>query len=249
MTEPPVPQPKPIAGAVLPLAEAEALLRTLPSVVSARIIAHDNGELDTIHLLVTGEVSPKQVVRNVESALIAQLGMQVDHRKISVAATVGRPLPGPTTGPATGPVLRQSSAGAVAAIRSAAGRTVYFEDVEFRGSRTKGSACRVTLRRGDQTWVGEAEGIESSRSRAELAARAALAAVALVDGRERALELVGVKKLDAFDGTFLFVAVETRLGRERTVLTGSCEVRESAEVSAALAVLDATNRWLEQPAA
>jgi hypothetical protein len=44
------------------------------------------------------------------------------------------------------------------------------------------------------------------------------------------------------------VAVETWLGRERALLTGSAEIRESAEVSAALAVLDATNRWLEQPA-
>jgi len=34
------------------------------------------------------------------------------------------------------------------------------------------------------------------------------------------------------------------VGREPVVLTGRCEVRDSAETSAVLAVLDATNRWM-----
>ena len=96
--------------------------------------------------------------------------------------------------------------------------------------------------------MGEAEGMESSRSRTELAARASLAAIRQFDLSKRALELVGVKRVEAFDTAFVLVAVETSVGRERALMTGSCEIRESAEVSAALAVLDATNRWLDQPA-
>jgi hypothetical protein len=217
-------------------------MRSLPSVVSARIVVAD-GKVDTIHVLVTGELQPKQVVRNIESALIAQLGFVVDHRKISVAATTQRPPSAPTRVESL--PLRSPLETAVA--RGAMGRAVYFEDVEFRGSRSKGSACRVTLRRGESTWVGEAEGMESGRSRAELAARAALAAVRAVEGGTRQVDLVGVKQVDAFDATVILVAVETWFGRERAILTGSCMLRESAEVSAVLALLDATNRWLEQP--
>ena len=55
------------------------------------------------------------------------------------------------------------------------GRLLYFEDVEVRRSRAKGIACRVTLKKGEETFVGEAEGMENERSRIELAARAALA--------------------------------------------------------------------------
>lgn len=237
-----VPNPSPIAGSVLPIEQAEALMHTLPSVVSAKIVVAD-GKVDAIHVLVTGELQPKQVVRNVESALIAQLGFVVDHRKISVAATTQRAQSSAACVDA--PPVRSAMETAVA--RGAVGRAIYFEDVEFRGSRTKGSACRVTLRRGTETWVGEAEGIETSRSRAELAARAALAAVRSVEGGNRQLDLVGVKQVEAFDTTIVFVAVETWFGRERALLTGSCELRDSAEVSAVLALLDATNRWLEQP--
>jgi hypothetical protein len=235
-----LPSSSPIAGVVLPLARAEELMGTLQSVVSARIVAGETGAVEAIHVLVTGELTPKQVVRNVESALIAHLGMAVDHRKISVATTIARTN--------SAPMAPMTPAAAVAATRGAVGRAIYFEDVEFRGSRTKGSACRVTLRRGEESWVGEAEGMDSSRSRSELAARAALAAIHQFEKSKRTLELVGVKKVEAFDTTFIFVAVETWLGRERALLTGSAEIRESAEVSAALAVLDATNRWLEQPA-
>ncbi len=51
---------------------------------------------DSIHVLVMGATSPKQVVRNIECALMAQFGMRIDHRKISVATTVKRPT---TTNP------------------------------------------------------------------------------------------------------------------------------------------------------
>src|SRR6478672_13442427 len=78
----------PIAGSVLPIKRAEELLATLPGVIAARIVASDSGAVDEIHVLTASEVTPKQTVRNIESALIAHLGMRVDHRKISVATTL-----------------------------------------------------------------------------------------------------------------------------------------------------------------
>jgi hypothetical protein len=41
------------------------------------------------------------------------------------------------------------------------------------------------------------------------------------------------------------VGVTARFGRDSMLLTGSAEVKESPEQSAVLAVLDATNRWVE----
>ena len=238
----------PIAGSVLPIKRAEELILTLPGVISARIIAGDSGAIDQIHVLTTSELTPKQMVRNIESALIAHLAMRIDHRKISVATTsetkpkllepevkVAPPpavvetyhVPSPT--PRTGPFARR----------------LYFEDVEVRGSRSKGLSCRVTLRKGTSSFIGEALGIEGDRSRVELAARATLLAIADADNREGQLGVQGVKVFDAFDRTFVFVAVSVRSGRENKVLTGSVELRESQESAGVLAVLDATNRWIE----
>ncbi len=224
--------------------------------ISARIIAGDSGAIDQIHVLTTAELTPKQMVRNIESALIAHLAMRIDHRKISVATTSEKkpklmseegasrkpPAPasqaeqeernvqqGSATSQRTGPFMRR----------------LYFEDVEVRGSRSKGLSCRVTLRKGNSSFIGEALGIEGERSRVELAARATLLAIADAENREGQLGVQGVKVFDAFDRTFVFVAVSVRSGRDNKVLTGSVEMRESAESAGVLAVLDATNRWIE----
>ena len=158
---PPGPSSHPsIAGSVLPIRRAEDLLLTLPGVISARIVAADDGTVSDIHLLTTVEVNPKQTVRNVESALMAHLNMKVDHRKISVATSVDA---------AQRAAAREESVAAAEAVVSAATlgrRMIYFEDVEVRRSRVKGVACRVTLRKDEKSYSGEAEGVESERSRA-----------------------------------------------------------------------------------
>ena len=103
----------------------------------------------------------------------------------------------------------------------------------------------MTLRKGDESFVGEAEGMENERLRIELAARAALTAIRQAEGEDRALALEGCRVLDAFEREFVFVGVTARLGRDSILMTGSAQVRESPETAAVLAVLDATNRWLE----
>ena len=94
------------------LRRAERLITSLTGVVSARVVLNQKGHVDEIHVLATDEVVPKQVVRNVQSALIAELRTRVDHRKISVApldppgvASMPRDIrelaPDPTPGPST----------------------------------------------------------------------------------------------------------------------------------------------------
>ena len=306
-----------IAGSVLPIQRAEELLATLPGIISARIVASGTGAVDEIHILTTDEVTPKQTVRNVESALIAHLGMRVSHKKISVAtsnesrqpgssaasASAGTssyasqatppkgvesliplrsekterpeapkaapaapamsnvspsphasaaPEPGapvratpPQSMPAMTPPSGQPALTSELAATSALRRRLYFEDIEVRRSRSKGVACRVTLRKGEQAFVGEAEGLENERLRIELAARATLSAISQAEGDARVLGLEGCKSIEAFDRQFVFVGLTTRTGRESALLTGSAEVKESQETASVLAVLDATNRWID----
>lgn len=316
-----------IAGSVLPIRRAEDLIATLPGVLSVRIVPSETGAIDEVHVLTTDEVPPKSTVRNIESALMAQLGLRVNHRKISIATTLDAPRatdaptrsasaspvePAPPVVTPLGPVVGgvglppmsspvppvpagvAAHADRVAELRPGLGRVgdtgrgpefapdippvmpggggpsgpsardsrpsrggltaaegrrlLIFEDVEVRRSRTKGVLCRVTLNRDGSHYVGEAEGQETERSRVELAARATVSAITQAvtasSGGERSLSLEGAKRFDAFDREFIFVSVAARLGREMVVLTGSCEVRESAETSAVLSVLDATNRWV-----
>ena len=255
-------QPSPmIAGSVLPIKRAEELLQTLPGVIAARIIASETGAVDEIHVLTSAEVTPKQTVRNIESALIAHLGMRVDHRKISVATTLENRKPAELEPPAVAAPSAPVSGGASASmapvapvtavtvqgLSSTGPRMLFFEDVEVRRSRAKGISCRVTLRKGDQSYTGEAEGMENERSRIELAGRAALKAIAELESSARVLDLGGARVVEAFDREFVLAAVTAQMVRETVLLTGTCEVKESPETACVLAVLDATNRWLLHP--
>jgi hypothetical protein len=234
-----------IAGSVLPIKRAEELILTLPGVVSAKIIESESGAVEQIHVLTTAELTPKQVVRNIESALMAHLAMRVDHRKISVAIT-SEPKPRPT--PARPTPHTQFGAPTLtpeAGVRKYTGRRLYFEDVEVRGSRSKGVSCRVTLRKGEESFIGEAHGIEGDRSRLDLAARAAVFAIGSAEGREGQLAVEGVKVMEAFDREYVFVGVTVRAGRDSQLLVGNCEIKGSAETASALAVLAATNRWVD----
>jgi hypothetical protein len=246
----PAPRPdgdgvSPVAGTVLPIQRAEELLGTLPGVLNVRIISGPTGEVSEVHVLTTTSVAPKQTVRNVESALLAQLGMRVSHKKISVATSEGPAAEAiranrvtPAVG-SLGEVVDEPQAS-----RSSK-RRLYFEDVEVKRSRASGMSCRVTIRQGEEIFVGEATGLESDRLRVETAARAAVAAVLQADVAQRTLSFEGARTISAFEREFVFVALTTRLGRETALLTGSAEIKDGVETASVLAVLDATNRWVE----
>jgi len=206
------------------------------------------GVVRDVHVLATTDLAPKQIVRNVESAMLARFGVRLDHRAISVAqsatARVAEAARAPAPAPAAVPDVAQPAAVVNAA--PAPGRGIYFEDVEVRRSRSAGLACTVTLRAGSDKHTSEAAGVETSRARGELAATAAVRALAplLSDGVTLAFETCMV--VAAADREFAFVVVSGRSGRETTILSGSCEVRDGIETAAALAVLDATERWMER---
>jgi len=207
---------------------AEELISSLSGVLSARIVANRAGEIEEVHVLTTAGVAAKQVVRNVESALMAQLGMKVDHRKISVAQTAE--------------VKPMQALDKEAVNEAASRRKLVFGELVVESPRPKRVVIRVVLRSGGLELEGVEEGVDEARSRVQMAARATVKAL------ERELEesgvvLEGVRIVEAFDRKLVLAAVHGVGGRSSQLLVGVCEVRESPEQAAVLAVLDATNRW------
>ncbi|MGH7529394.1 MAG: hypothetical protein ACREMN_03340 [Gemmatimonadales bacterium] len=209
----------------------ENLITALTGVLSARVVVTPLGEVSEVHVLTGSDVQPKQVVRNIESALMAQLGFKIDHRKISVAQTADvRPIE----------ALQHE-----AVTERAKRRVVVFKGIEVRPSgRPHRVVMRVRLAYDEREAEAEERGTDTVRNRVEAAARAAAHCLdELLADNSVALE--GVLLVDAFERKFVMVAVHGLGGREAQLLTGTCEVRESPERSAVLAVLDATNRWVD----
>lgn len=208
---------------------AENLITSLTGVLSARVVVTPHGEVSEIHVLTASDAQPKQMVRNIESALMAQLGLKIDHRKISIAQTADvKPIE----------ALQQE-----AISTRAKKRVVVFQGLEVRpGQRSHRVLIRVKLSFEDREAEAEEQGTDTMRNRVEAAARAASSCLEeLLPDNSVALE--GAQIVEAFDRKFVLVAVHGLGGREAQLLAGTCEIRESPERSAVLAVLDATNRW------
>jgi hypothetical protein len=124
-------------------------------------------------------------------------------------------------------------------------RAVLFEGLTVApGKRPHRITLAVTLSLKGQTETAEEESSDTPRSRVEAAAKAAVAVLdRLLTDYSVALE--GAKIVDGFDREFAFVAVQGLGGRETILMTGTSEIKESAERAAVFAVLDATNRWTE----
>ncbi len=210
---------------------AENLLTSLEGILSARVVTTPLGEVSEVHVLAQAGLSPKQLVRNIESALLAQLGLKIDHRKISIAQTAEvKPIEALEKDAVRDKVLQ---------------RALLFENMAVApGRRAHRIMITVTLSFRGQTESAEEETSDTPRSRVEAAAKAS---VTVIDRllAESSIALEGAKIVEAFDREFAFVAVQGLGGRETILMTGTSEIKESAERAAVFAVLDATNRWTE----
>jgi len=227
--------------------DAERLIKSLPGVVEARIVAAPGGEVEEVHVSTTLEVRPKQTVRNVESALLAHYDLRIDHRTISVSqldiaklegAPLVRPVPPVHIMPVPEPEPRRDT------------RLLYYgHRVETeRSNQVKHS---VELEWNGERYVGEATAADLPRPKLEAVATATLQAVEqaisanLVEGRRAVtLSIDGVKVVEAFDRSFVLVAVHAASGRNMSRLAGTTVSDESTDRAAILATLQATDRWV-----
>jgi len=204
--------------------QIEDVVRQLKDVVSTRAILGPSGRIDELHVLVNPKRAPKQISRDIESALRAHLDVALDFKKISIAQIQGRAPIGGGSGPAGLPRLR-------------------FADVSLSVTGSRGEAV-VHLNRGDAVYTGMATGHASSYNQMRLVATAAIRAVEdtheldgtmVVEDLQTEVALAGRKAV-----TVLVSTLTSPRGEE--LLTGSALVRHDIWKAVVNATLDAVNR-------
>lgn len=218
------------------LSQVERLLAGLTGVGSVRIVPDGHGGIDEVHVVSDGSANPKQIVRNIESGLLAEFGLQIDHRKISVAPVKE----------AQGPDIRAKDPPAPApepAPEEEESPRILLESLQIDRRAGHRVACKIVLREEDETYEGEAEGPDFSQSRLEVAARALLDALNDATMDDISLRLEGIQRTDAFGKDLVLALIQGQERRRSVTLPGVGLVEDSAEEAAVLACLQATNRW------
>lgn len=125
-------------------------------------------------------------------------------------------------------------------------RLLRFEDVEVTQPTPDTFSCRVTLAgQRDRVFIGEGKSIVLGAA-ITAAARAALRAVEAYASSRFTLESIRKTHVGERELILVVVSVSSHPSQE---LTGAVVVRGNEPKAAALAVLDATNRWLDSHSA
>jgi hypothetical protein len=201
---------------------AEDAIRRLPGVVGVHVRMHGD-EIGAVFVQTDGSRESRRFVRDVEAILATTAGVEIDYRKISVAAT---PAPSPLEG---------GGAGGAAPPRLA------FVEVKLETSGLR-SRAQVELSLGERHIVGMADGPATRSGGLELVAEACLAAASQFLADPVSFSLGGLERLRVGRDEVLVVLVRFVQGRSEKTLTGSSACDQDDLRSVAYAALDALNR-------
>lgn len=218
--------------------QIEKLLGSLAGVVSARVLLDYEGRIRELHVLATPALHPKQVVRNVESALSAGLGVEVDRRVVSVAQIEGAFETATPAAPSKAPVEEPEPAEAegVDDVRVV---LVGFDSSRASAQRAR---CTVTLERDGVRYSGAADGPDTPQGRAEAAAEAVIRAVEGMPGGA-SFGFEGARVVERDGRRFVLVAARVMDRRPPLPLSGAALLDRTPEEAGIMAALQATNRW------
>lgn len=194
------------------------LVEKLPGVQACRML-EENGVPREIHILADDSRSPKQIARDVQSALIAQFGYYVDHRVISIAQI-----------PCAFSMGKNALSGPSRLICHRLSLSMDKREVE----------AVVSLSLGDQAFQGRDQGRISERQR--VIGRATVQAINqfLTDDTCVRLCESGETVLGGRRVILAAVALEGKTDAEH--LVGAAFEKEDADTAVVHAVLDAINR-------
>jgi hypothetical protein len=205
--------------------EIEQALSQVAEIRAARIVSSDDGVIQEIHVLADPSKSPKQLVRDIESTIMAQFGIPIDHKKVSIAQ-LGRES-----------IIEEAEDTTQLHARA----RIHSVHTDVMGVR---AVATVTLELEGEMYAGTAEGPASTTGRRRLVGQATLNAVEKYTNGSFgfALEDVALVTLGRERVAVSVVILVTPLGEQ--ALAGSALARQSENDSLVRATLDAINRRL-----
>ncbi|MCE5324445.1 hypothetical protein LLG46_14180 [bacterium] len=200
-------------------ADIESIISRLRDVIAASVVEDERGEIAEIHVLTGSDRSAKQVVRDVESAVMARLGIAIDHKKVSVAQVAGSSSP-----------------------RYDHSRLKFTDvSISLNGSRTEAT---VRLTKDGIICSGSASGTPTPNGQMKLIASATLRAVEDFGQAECSFVLEDAVEAQIGGRRAAVVLVSMIANRGEDLLTGSALIKQDVWKGVVNATLDAINRRL-----
>jgi len=189
----------------------ESIITQISGIIAARVVSDTDG-LKEIHVVADSAKNPKQIVRDVETAILASTGLRIDRKIVSVAQLNQE--------------YQQVDEYKLESIKA--------EEV---GKNLK---VTVTVKHDDEIYEGSSEGPKTSLQRLRIAASAALKAVDELSSNVFSVDDVRIINLAGKDFVVCHVT-KLANDREKSII-GSAEIERDVLFAAANAALDAWKR-------
>ena len=205
-----------------PIQDWEQAIKQIKSVVAARINVNNQGEIEEIHIVTGSGRAPKQIVRDVESILVAKFDLQIDHKKISVAQ------------------VEEDEEGTFAIVESTRTKLVGVTLRTVNGM----AEVKVELLAGERLIEGHAEGPSSSHNILRLFVEATLKALSQLNLGSFLFVTDDVEIIQLAKQQIALVSITLIAPVGEQFLTGCALVRNDDREAVVKATLDAVNRKL-----
>ena len=215
------------------LPEFEDELKRLPGIIAASVVTGPDAIPNEIHVLAEPGKPPKQVVRDVQSFAMLKLGLDIDHRIVSVVQ-IGADEFSPSVPSTVDDVPADLE---LVIPRPAIG------SIMIRTSGPEAEALVSIASTGGHVFEGRVVGPGSATHRCALVAQATLKALEELLGSTADVESSQIVMAGHREAALTVLTVTVpRLGEQ--LLTGSALVRGDESEAVARSVLDALNRRL-----
>ncbi|GIW48615.1 MAG: hypothetical protein KatS3mg079_091 [Caloramator sp.] len=194
------------------------VINKIEGVIKSKVVK-ENNEISEIHILANTLKSPKQILRDIESALYAMFDIKIDRNKISIAAIQSEDV--------------------------ISNKRVKFNSVQLK-NQLNTLECSVTLMYDDNEYTVEDVAINTSINKKKLVSKTTLKAVETILGQEYIFDVQDVLINTSNDISVVTVIVNALLYGTEEVLVGSALVKNDVNETIARATLDAINRVIQK---
>jgi len=196
----------------------EDVITKIQGVTHSKVVYNDE-EVEEVHIIANTIRSPKQIVRDIESALLAIFDYRIDRKLISIA---------------------QIDTGETKSIKR-----IRYEGISLE-VKDNNVRCEVRLTMDDDVYMSTETAIGTSINRRRVVAKATVSAVEEMIGQVSAFDVEDIVINSIRDISYVTVIVNMINDIAEEVLIGTAIVRNDTNEAIAKATLDAINRRIEK---
>lgn len=202
-------------------ASLKNMIAKIDGVINVKVVT-ENDEISEVHILSNNLRAPKQIVRDIESSLLAAFDYRIDRKVISIAQ-----------------IQTEDNNEAL--------RRVRYSGIDLK---TEGNAleCIVTLLHDGEEFGETITGIKTAANRRKIVADATIRTIEKILGQAYLFNIEDVIVSTSRDINFVSVLVNMVLNENEQTMVGSAIVKQDINEAIAKATLDAVNRRIQKGA-